>query len=206
VALDGFAAWPAMVKPLHEGSSKGITAASFCRSRKEVLAAIDHVVSRYRQPALVERYLPGREFTCAILGNGAATKMLPIVEIDFAALPPGAPPIYTYEAKWVWDSAETPLDIYRCPAVVDPDLAAAIERTALAAYRVLRCRDWARIDVRCDEQGVPHVLEINPLPGIHPDPATNSCLPTAARAAGLDYADMILGVLRAAAARHGLAL
>ena len=204
--LDGFVAWPAMVKPLHEGSSKGITAASFCRSRQEVLAAIDTVVGRYRQPALVERYLPGREFTCAILGNGADTKMLPIVEIDFAALPPGAPPIYTYEAKWVWDSAETPLDIYRCPAVVDPGLAAAIERTALAAYRVLRCRDWARIDLRCDEHGVPHVLEINPLPGIHPDPATNSCLPTAARAAGLDYADMILGVLRAAAARHGLAL
>jgi hypothetical protein len=124
---------------------------------------------------------------------------------DFAALP-GAPPIYTYEAKWVWDSAETPLDIYRCPAAVDPGLAAAIERTALAAYRVLRCRDWARIDLRCDEHGTPHVLEINPLPGIHPDPATNSCLPTAARAAGLDYAEMILGVLRAAAARHCLAL
>ena len=202
--LDGFVAWPAMVKPLHEGSSKGITAASFCRSREEVGAAIDTVAGRYRQPALVERYLSGREFTCAILGNGDDARMLPIVEIDFTALPPGAPPIYSYEAKWVWDSAEKPLDIYRCPAVVDGALAAAIERTALAAYRVLRCRDWARIDLRCDEHGAPHVLEINPLPGIHPDPATNSCLPTAARAAGLDYAEMILGVLRAATARHGL--
>jgi D-alanine-D-alanine ligase len=202
--LNGFAAGHTMVKPLHEGSSKGITRASFCRSRGEALSAIEAVVSRYRQPALVERYLPGREFTCAVLGNGAQARMLPIVEIDFAVLPRDAPPIYSYEAKWVWDTEEQPLDIYRCPADVSPGLAAAIEGTVLAAYRALRCRDWARIDVRCDEQGRPHILEINPLPGIHP--SMNSCLPRAARAAGLDYSDVILGVLRAGAARHGLSL
>jgi D-alanine-D-alanine ligase len=89
---------------------------------------------------------------------------------------------------------------------VDQALAEAIERTSLDAYRVLRCRDWARIDLRCDDRGVPHVLEVNPLPGIHPDPAMHSCLPKAARAAGLDYPAMILSVLRAGAARHGLAL
>ena len=202
--LDGFAAGPTMVKPLHEGSSKGITRASYCLSRGEATSAIEAVVSRYRQPALVERYLPGREFTCAVLGNGPQARMLPIVEIDFAALPKGALPIYSYEAKWVWDTEESPLDIYRCPAEVSPALAAAIEDAVLAAYRALRCRDWARIDVRCDEQGRPHILEINPLPGIHP--SMNSCLPRAARAAGLDYADVILGVLRAGAARHGLTL
>lgn len=202
--LDGFAVWPTLVKPLHEGSSKGIGRASYCRSRAEVVGAVEAVVARYRQPALVERYLPGREFTCAVLGNGPDARMLPIVEIDFAALPKGAPPIYSYEAKWVWDTEEAPLDIYRCPADVGPELAAAIESTVLGAYRVLRCRDWARIDVRCDEQGRPHILEINPLPGIHP--SMNSCLPQAARAAGLDYDEMILSVLRAAAARHGLTL
>ena len=74
----------------------------------------------------------------------------------------------------------------------------------LAAYRVLRCRDWARIDVRCDARGVPHVLEVNPLPGVLPDPAMNSCFPKAARAAGLDYGPMIRAVLRAGAARHGI--
>ena len=120
--------------------------------------------------------------------------------------PRTALPIYSYEAKWIWDMPDRPLDIFRCPAEVEPRLAAEIERTALAAYRVLRCRDWARIDLRCDERGVPHVLEVNPLPGIHPDPAMNSCLPKAARVAGLDYAEMILGVLRAGAARHGLVL
>jgi D-alanine-D-alanine ligase len=202
--LDGFAAWPAVVKPLHEGSSKGITNRSFCRSREEGRRAIAEAVDRYEQPALVEGYLPGREFTCAILGNGADARMLPIVEINFAALPGSALPIYSYEAKWIWDVPNRPLDIFRCPAEVEPRLAAEIERTALAAYRVLRCRDWARIDLRCDERGVPHVIEVNPLPGIHPDPAMNSCLPRAARAAGLDYADLILGVLRAGAARHGI--
>jgi len=204
--LDGFAAWPAIVKPLHEGSSMGITRASYCRSRAEVGRAIAGVVARYRQPALVEGYLGGREFTCGILGNGAAARVLPIIEINFAALPADALPIYSYEAKWIWDTPDRPLDIFRCPAPVDGALAAEIERTALAAYRVLRCRDWARVDLRCDERGVPHVLEVNPLPGIHPDPAMNSCLPKAARAAGIDYAEMILSVLRAAAARHGLAV
>ena len=202
--LDGFAAWPAIVKPLHEGSSKGITNRSFCRSREEGRRAIAEAVDRYEQPALVEGYLPGREFTCAILGNGADARMLPIVEINFAALPGSALPIYSYEAKWIWDVPNRPLDIFRCPAEVEPRLAAQVERTALAAYRVLRCRDWARIDLRCDERDVPHVIEVNPLPGIHPDPAMNSCLPRAARAAGLDYADLILGVLRAGAARHGI--
>ena len=204
--LDGFAAWPAIVKPLHEGSSMGITRASYCRSRAEVRRAIEGVVARYRQPALVEGYLGGREFTCAILGNGNNARALPIIEINFAALPPDALPIYSYEAKWIWDRPEEPLDIFRCPADVDAELAAAVERTSLAAYRLLRCRDWARIDLRCDDRGVPHVLEVNPLPGIHPDPAMNSCLPKAARAAGLDYSEMILSVLRAGAARHGLVL
>ena len=204
--LDGFAAWPAIVKPLHEGSSMGITRSSYCRSRAEVRRAIEGVVARYRQPALVEGYLGGREFTCAILGNGKDARTLPIIEINFAALPPDAVPIYSYEAKWIWDRPEEPLDIFRCPADVGPELAAAVESTSLAAYRVLRCRDWARIDLRCDDRGVPHVLEVNPLPGIHPDPAMHSCLPKAARAAGLDYSQMILSVLRAGAARHGLVL
>ena len=128
--------------------------------------------------------------------------MLPIVEIDFAALPRRAAHL-PYEAKWIWDTEEAP----STSTAVRPTSARAGGRhrgTVLAAYRVLRCRDWARIDVRCDEQGRPHILEINPLPGIHP--SMNSCLPQAARAAGLDYNEMILSVLRAAAARHGLTL
>jgi D-alanine-D-alanine ligase len=204
--LDGFASWPAVVKPVGEGSSMGITAASYCRSPEEARREIARVVGRYGQPALVEGFLGGREFTCGILGNAASARALPIVEIDLATLPAGAPPLYSYEAKWIWDRPEAPLPILRCPAPLDAALLAEIERTALEAYRVLRCRDWARVDLRCDDSGVAHVLEVNPLPGIHPDPAMNSSLPAAARAAGLDYQELILGVLRAGAARHGLAL
>ena len=204
--LDGFAAWPAMVKPVHEGSSMGITRASYCPSAEEAKIEIAELVGRYGQPAIVEGYLGGREFTCGVLGNGEQARALPLIEVNFDALPKDALPIYSYEAKWIWDKPEAPLDIFRCPAPISPVLAAQVERTALAAYRVLRCRDWARIDLRCDERGVPHILEVNPLPGIHPDPAMNSCLPKAARAAGLEYPEMILSVLRAGAARHGLVL
>jgi D-alanine-D-alanine ligase len=195
---------PVVVKPIHEGSSKGITQASLCRTKAEVTRAIGVVRRRYRQPALVERWLPGREFTCAIIGNGRGSRLLPIVEVDFTALPKGAAPLYSYEAKWVWDVPEKPLDIFQCPAPVSRGLAREIERTVMAAYRVLRCRDWARIDVRCDGRGVPRILEVNPLPGVLPDPAMNSCFPKAARAAGLDYGSMIRGVLAAGAARYGL--
>jgi D-alanine-D-alanine ligase len=197
---------PVVVKPVHEGSSKGITQASLCRTRAEVTRAIGVVRRRYRQPALVERWLPGREFTCAIIGNGRGSRLLPIVEVDFTTLPRGAAPLYSYEAKWIWDTPDKPLEIFQCPARLPRGLAREIEQTVLAAYRVLRCRDWARIDVRCDGRGVPHVLEVNPLPGVLPDPAMNSCFPKAARAAGLDYGAMIRAVLTAGAARYGLAL
>jgi len=204
--LDGIPSLPVVVKPVHEGSSKGITQASLCRTRAEVGRAVGLVWKRYRQPALVERWLPGREFTCAILGNGPGTRVLPVVEVDFDALPRGAARLYSYEAKWLWDTPARPLAIFQCPATVSRGLARQIEQTVLAAYRVLRCRDWARIDLRCDARGVPHVLEVNPLPGVLPDPAMNSCFPKAARAAGLDYGSMIRAVLQAGAARHGIAV
>jgi D-alanine-D-alanine ligase len=197
---------PVMVKPVHEGSSKGITQASLCRTRAEVGSAVSRVWQQYRQPALVERWLPGREFTCAILGNGAGTRILPVVEVDFDALPRGAQRIYSYEAKWLWDRPEEPLEIFRCPAPLSRGLARQIEQTVLAAYHALRCRDWARIDIRLDARGVPHILEVNPLPGVLPDPAMNSCFPKAARAAGMDYGSMIRGVLRVGAVRHGIAV
>jgi D-alanine-D-alanine ligase len=204
--LDGFGAWPAVVKPLREGSSMGVTAGSYVRSAEEARREIAGIVRRYQQPALVEAFLGGREFTCGILGNGALARALPLVEIDLATLPSGAPPLYSYEAKWIWDRPEAPLPILRCPAPVEAALAEEIERVALGAYRALRCRDLARVDLRCDAAGMPHVLEVNPLPGIHPDPAMNSSLPRAARAAGLDYGGLVLGVLRAGAARHGLSI
>lgn len=195
---------PAIVKPLHEGSSKGIDAGALCRTPEEVEARVAWIRERYRQPSLVEEFLPGREFTAAMLGNGTGTRVLPLVEIALDTLPPGAPPIYGWEAKWVWDTPEAPLSIFRCPAKTEGPLAEEIRRTALAAFHALGCRDWARVDLRLDAQGRPHILEVNPLPGILPDPRQNSCFPKAARAAGLAYPQMILAVLGAAMDRWGM--
>jgi D-alanine-D-alanine ligase len=163
------------------------------------------VEENYAQPALIEEFLAGREFTVAILGNGAAARALPPVEISFDALPQGAPPLYGWEAKWIWDTPENPLSIFRCPAPVSPELEADIAGAALGAFHALGCRDWARVDVRLDSLGRANVLEVNALPGILPDPEQNSCYPKAARAAGLDYDRMIVSVLEAALARLGMA-
>ena len=199
-------AFPLFVKPVHEGSSKGVTVRNLVRSRDELLARVTELLETYQQPVLVEDYLPGAEFTCAILGNGPETRVLPIVGINFSDLPDGAAPVYGFEAKWVWDRPDRPLHIFDCPAPVPDPLRRAIEAVTLRAYRVLGCRDWARIDVRLDATGVPNIVEVNPLPGILPDPADNSCFPKAARAAGMSYDALIQTCLGHAAARQGIAL
>jgi D-alanine-D-alanine ligase len=202
--LSSLGAGPWLVKPVHEGSSKGITENALCRTAQDVAARVQAILAQYRQPALIERFLTGREFTLGVLGNGDTARVLPPVEIRFDALPAGAAPLYGYEAKWVWDTRARPLQIFSCPADTSPALRHQIERTALAAYHALGCRDWARIDVRLDHEGMPHVLELNPLPGILPDPDQNSCLPKAAKAAGMSYDELILETLKHACARYGI--
>jgi D-alanine-D-alanine ligase len=196
--------YPLMVKPTLEGSSKGVTDRSLVHNFVELRRQVEWVLTTYRQPALIEEFLPGREFTVAMLGNGDALRALPIVEIDFAALPAGASPIYSFEAKWVWDSEEAPLRIFTCPAEINTSLQQQIESVCKRAFNALGCRDWCRIDVRLDAGGQPQIIELNPLPGILPRPEQNSCFPKAARAAGLTYDAMILSVVEAAARRLGL--
>ena len=197
---------PLFVKPVHEGSSKGITDSNLCRDRDQLFRQTEFLLENYRQPVLVEEFLPGKEFTCAVLGNGGEATVLPLVAMNFESLPEGALPIYSFDAKFVWDRPENPLDIFQCPARITRELQASIERVTLDAFRVLGCRDWARIDVRLDADGKPNVLEVNPLPGILPDPADNSCLPKAARAAGIGYEELIQNCLKYAAARQGVDL
>jgi D-alanine-D-alanine ligase len=183
--------FPSIVKPLHEGSSKGIYDSSVVRTVEELEREVRMVLDTYREPALVEEFLTGREFTVALLGNGDSVQVLPLIEISFDALPPGANPVYSYEAKWVWDTVEKPLEIYSCPARVDAALQKEIGDLCRRAYHVLRCRDWSRIDVRCDSRGKAHIIEVNPLPGILPRPEDNSCFPKAARVAGMTYEQLI---------------
>ena len=102
-----------------------------------------------------------------------------------------APPIYGYEAKWLWDSPTDPLEIFECPARLPRAQSHLIRTAALGAFHALECRDWCRVDIRCDATGLPMVVELNPLPGILPDPRDNSCFPKAARAAGLSYDELI---------------
>ncbi len=196
--------FPLMVKPVSEGSSKGIFSSSFVRDEEELRCEISRILSEYNQPALVEEFLPGREFTVAVLGNGAEAHALPVVEINYEHFPENFVPIYSYEAKWILDTKENPLEVFSCPANIPNELDSAIKQTVLRAYRTLRCRDWSRIDVRLDNFGIPNIIEVNPLPGILPDPKENSCYPKAARTHGLSYSEMINSVLSAAAKRYGL--
>jgi D-alanine-D-alanine ligase len=198
------AEYPCMVKPLCEGSSKGIFDASLVRTPKELSAQVENIFVSYNEPVIVEEFLPGREFTVAMLGNDDEVQVMPVVEIRFDSLPKGVNPIYSFEAKWIWDQSSDPLDIFECPARVTPSLQKSIENICRQTYKVLRCRDWSRIDLRLDNHGNPNIIEINPLPGILPKPEDNSCYPKAARAAGISYDEMLNRVLDAACKRYGL--
>jgi D-alanine-D-alanine ligase len=197
---------PLFLKPVQEGSSKGITERNLVRSNEELEAQARFLLAAYAQPVIAEAFLPGAEFTCGVLGNGDSARVLPLVGMNFGSLPDGALPIYGYEAKWIWDTPNDPLDIFECPARIDSRLQSAIEDVVLRAYRVLGCRDWSRIDVRLDADGVPNIVEVNPLPGILPNPEDNSCLPKAARAAGIGYDELIQTALVAAAQRNRIPL
>lgn len=195
--LDGVE-YPLFLKPAWEGSSKGISGANRVESPRAAKARAEHLLAAYRQPVLAESYLPGDEYTVAVLGNDGDMRCLPLIRYRFETLPRGALPIMGFEAKWVWDTPQASLEVLECPADAPPALAERIETTALAAYQAIGCRDWARVDVRLNADGVPNVLEINPLPGVIPDPAANSCFPRAAAAAGLSYAELIQSVVRIA--------
>jgi D-alanine-D-alanine ligase len=195
---------PAIVKPLYEGSSKGIKDNSVVRTYPELKERIREVQRLYQEPVIVERFLGGREFTVGVLGNPPHLDILPVVEIDHSQLPAQANPIYSYEAKWIWDRPEKPLAIFHCPAELSPELSARLRDVVRRTCEILRIRDWCRIDLRLDERGEPNVLEVNPLPGVLPNPEDNSCLPKAARTAGLSYSALIQRVVDEAAARWGI--
>ncbi|MCU0610969.1 MAG: D-alanine--D-alanine ligase [Candidatus Eisenbacteria bacterium] len=197
-------AFPAIVKPLHEGSSKGIRDDQVVESFGVLREHVARLLRDYAQPVLVEEFLPGREFTVAVMGNSPGLRILPPVELRFDRLPAGSSPIYSWEAKWLWDRPEAPLEVFECPATLAPSDQEKLERTIRGTVETLRIRDWARIDLRMDGAGLLHVIEVNPLPGMLPDPDAHSCFPKAARAAGMDYADVILGVASAACRRWGL--
>jgi D-alanine-D-alanine ligase len=196
--------FPAIIKPIAEGSSKGIFDDSVVHNIETAKKRIAEKLKKYRQPVIIEEFLEGREFTVAVWGNGENVEVLPIVSINYDELPKDAHKIYSYEAKWVWDTPEKPLDIFQCPAKLTSKEKKAIDSLVKRTFAVLGVRDLCRVDVRFDSAGVPNILELNPLPGILPDPEDNSCFPKAARTAGYAYADMLDNVVKIASARCGL--
>jgi D-alanine-D-alanine ligase len=184
--------FPAFVKPLAEGTGKGCEAGSLVHSQAELQAAVARVIARYRQPALIEQYLPGREFTVGIVGNGEEARVLNVCEI---LLKPNAEAnVYSLHNKELCEELVT----YAPASDAEARLAGA---RALAAYRALQCRDAARIDFRSDANCEPCFLEANPLAGLHP---SHSDLPILATQNGIDFVTLIGLILDAALARYGL--
>lgn len=157
---------PLLVKPAHEDASLGIGPASVARDWTALRQTVGAVASRFGA-VLVERYLPGREFNVGVVALPTA-RPLPIAEIEFQAEKSNPWNLVTYDAKWTPESPAYLGTPVRCPAAVDADLSRRLEETALEAFRLLGCRDYARIDLRLDEAGTPHVLEINANPDIAP--------------------------------------
>lgn len=197
--------FPLIVKLIHEGSSMGLSEHSVVDNEEELRRQVEYLIQTYRQPALVEEFIEGREFTVGILGN-RNPRTLPIIEVIFkkhrgiALFSPDDPVLQIIRRERGAD-LRFPEDRYVvCPADVSEDLKRQIEQTALNAFKALGCRDWCRMEMRLGPDGKLYVLELNPIAGIDP----SYWLPRAARAAGLSYESLVNEILRYALERAGL--
>jgi D-alanine-D-alanine ligase len=189
--LDTDLRFPLIVKPNAEGSSKGIGNTNVVDTEEGLRAAVRSVLDRYRQPAIIEEYVSGREFTVGLLGE-KRPRVLPPMEIRFKDTEVERP-VYDFVVKQAWEQHV----YYECPATLTDIERKSIEKIVRDTFWALDCRDVARIDLRMDEQGRIYVLEVNPLPGLTPN---YSDLVLISRAAGMDYdqlmAEIMIGGLR----------
>lgn len=204
--------FPLFVKPAREGTGMGVDQQARVYTEAELRQRVRYIIQNYKQPALVETFLPGREFTVGQIGRPDAPlysrhpewydphgfHRFPILELNTTiSVTPG---IYSHAAK------ATPIGApgapeYTCPAEVDPDLAKKLHHLALRAHQVIGALDISRVDIRLDAEGQPRLLEINPLPGLTPN-YSDLCLMAAAE--GISYNDLILEILHLGASRWGL--
>ncbi len=190
--------FPLIVKPLMEDASVGIDSGAVVKTMKALRNRVEFIITTFKQPAIVEEYIDGREFNIAVLGNGRNMKVLPPSEIDFTGFPDELPKIVCYEAKWVTESHLYKKSKPVCPADVPDSVRTELETVALKAYETMGCRDYARVDVRVGEDGNIKVLEVNPNPDISKDAG----VARAARAVGLEYPKLISSIVEAALARY----
>ncbi len=196
--------FPLIVKPNKEGSSKGVFDNSIVKNKEELKRAVKVVIEDFKQEALVEEFIDGREFTVSILGNENPT-ILPVVEQRFDSLPSGMNKIAGFELKWIYeDSLKNLEDAYYCPPKISKKVEEQITEMSLKVYKCLEVRECARIDYRLDENENLYFIEINTLPGMNPDPKIVSYLPTSVRKAGMTYQDLIKKILDLAIKRYNL--
>ncbi len=186
-------AFPVIVKPAFEGSSKGVRLSSRASSAAEAREMVRFVTDTYRQDAIVEEFVAGPEVTVGILGN-ESPRAVGVMEI--APKKVGNDEfVYSLEVKRDWENQVE----YRCPPQLPPEVVAGIERNALGIYRALGCRDFSRIDFRIDANGIPQFIECNPLPGLSPGYGD---LPIMADRMGMPYLSLISEILSHALSRQ----
>ncbi len=184
--------FPLIVHPGQEHAGIGMERNSVVHSKKALIEKTREIIRSYQQPALVQGFLPGREFNVGILG-GRRLQVMPLAEVDYSRLPEGIPPIMSYAAKWVETSVEFKKTRVICPAEVEPRLAKLIGETAVKAFRIIGGWGYGRVDIRLDHEGLPHVLEVNCNPCLD----EGMGLARSAEQAGISYPELMQAVIKA---------
>ncbi|MFH1199032.1 MAG: ATP-grasp domain-containing protein [Candidatus Omnitrophota bacterium] len=185
--------YPFIVKPRFEGSSKGLSENSKVNNADELKKQVEYIVNAYKQPALIEEFISGQEFTVVVIGNDSP-QALPVVQIKIDGRLKLNDKFYTF-ARITSDRLE-----YVCPAKIDKDLEKKIKDLAVKTFDAVECRDFGRVDFRVDSDDKPYVLEINPLPSL----STEDVFPLVAKEIGLTYEQIIGKVLNCALKRYNL--
>ncbi|MEI8135126.1 MAG: D-alanine--D-alanine ligase [bacterium] len=190
--------YPVIVKPIREDASIGIDNNSICDNIDQLEKRVLFVHQEFKQPALVEEYIDGRELNVAVLANAEGHfETLPISEITFDTMPAGSPRIVSYEAKWVEESPLYKTTIPKCPAVLDEVTASRARELALAAAALVGLCDYGRIDMRLRDDGALFILEANP----NPDISRDAGFMRASSAKGLTHGQTINAIVTAALRR-----
>lgn len=189
--------FPLIAKPVHEDASIGIDSSSVVHDDSHLMAKVKEILESYKQPALVEEFIDGREINAALLGNGDTVEVLPLSEIIFD-FPDGMPKIVSFEAKWIEDSMQCKNTTGRCPAELPEKMREKIISSAKRAFRIMGCRDYARVDFRIRGEDA-FVLEVNPNPCINPQ---GTGFIRSGNAAGYSYDDIINRIAELAVARR----
>ncbi|MBW2989395.1 ATP-grasp domain-containing protein [Candidatus Woesearchaeota archaeon] len=191
--------FPIILKPCYTDGSLGIGLNSVVKSEAGLRKKAEEIIRVYKQPALAEEYIEGREINAAVIGNGKSIEVLPLSEIVFD-YPPGIPAILTYEAKWVEDDDLYKRSVGKCPAELDKAEEEKICAAAKKAFLAMGCRDYARVDFRLKGND-PYVLEVNTKPCINPKGAG---FIRSAKAAGFGYEDIIYKIFRESLKRQDI--